>query len=58
LTAADHNLCLEISRALGEQPFAGTVEVFGQRLSRPMARAMERMLLRQRVSERSVQHGL
>lgn len=52
MTAADHNLCREISRALGAEPFASTVEVFGQRLSRPTARAMERMLLRQRVSER------
>lgn len=52
MTTSDHNLLREISRALGADPFAGTVEIFGQRLSRSTARAMERMLLRQRVSER------
>jgi hypothetical protein len=52
VTASDHNLLHEVSARLSADPFAATVEVFGQRLSRPMARAMERMLLRQRVGER------
>ena len=52
MTQSDHALLREVSRALFAQPFAATVEVFGQRLSREAARSMERMLLRQRVSER------
>lgn len=52
MTTSDHNPAREVSRALNADPFAQAVTVFGQRMSREMARAMERMLLRQRVSER------
>jgi|GEM_PF-5050138 len=53
MSASDHNLLREIVRALNADPFAATISVFGQRLSRDTARAMERMLLRQRVVERT-----
>jgi hypothetical protein len=52
VTTSDHNLLAEVSAQLSAHPFASAVEVFGQRMSRPMARSMERMLLRQRVAER------
>lgn len=51
MSASDHNLLNALTAALNT-PFAPTVEVFGLRLSRATARAMERQLLRLRVSER------
>lgn len=50
----DHALLNELSDALGRNPFAATVTVAGVKLTRPTARALERQLLRLRVSER---HG-
>lgn len=52
MSASDHALLSAISAALFGAPFAPTIEVFGLRLSRTAARAMERQLLRLRVSER------
>lgn len=52
MTASDHNLLNALTAALSGSPFAPTVEVFGMRLSRDIARAMERQLLRARVAER------
>ena len=44
MTAADHNLLAGIRGAL-VKPFADPVEVFGQRMSRGLARAIERQIL-------------
>jgi len=52
MSASDHALLAAITRALFADPFASTVEVFGLRLSRSAARAMERQLLRLRVADR------
>lgn len=52
MTASDHNFLNALTAALSDAPFAPTVEVFGLRLSRGVARAMERQLLRARVAER------
>ena len=48
MSDGDRDLLAAISRELTEHPFAASVSVFGQSLSRPIARAMERNLLRER----------
>ena len=53
MTVPDHNLLNEITHALNAAPFAAMVSIFGQPMSRPTVRAMERQMLRLRVSQRS-----
>lgn len=53
MSASDHALLRAITRALSGAPFAATVDVFGLRLSRETARAIERQMLRLRVAERA-----
>lgn len=52
MTASDLDLLRELSRSMNEAPFAHTVNVLGQPLSRSTARSMERLLLRIRFTER------
>jgi len=52
MTNSDHTLLEAITAALNAAPFAATVKVHGHAMSRPLARAMERMLLRSRMAER------
>lgn len=48
----DHRLLREIIAALNFDPFARTIRVFGVPMSRATARAIERQMLRLRVTER------
>lgn len=52
MSDGDSDLLAAISRELTASPFAASVSVFGQRISRPIARAMERNLLRERRNAR------
>ena len=52
MTNGDHALLDAIIAALNAAPFAPTITVHGCTLSRPVARAFERQLLRLRMDER------
>jgi len=52
MTHADHKLLEELTWELSRRPFAGALRVQGVWMSRDAARAMDRMLLRQRVQMR------